>query len=86
MIEFFPKLWLRFATCTRIVTNFCYQHVRINFNEESYRIIGCCLEVYNNLGKGFLEIVYKDALGYEFKKLNILIKEKRNTFITYDTL
>jgi len=26
------------------------------------------MEVHNNLGAGFLEIVYKDALEYEFKK------------------
>ncbi len=36
------------------------------YKEESYKIIGCCYEVHNNLGAGFLEIVYKDALEYEF--------------------
>ena len=30
------------------------------------------MEVYNNLGKGFLEIVYKDAIEYELEKLNII--------------
>ena len=29
------------------------------------------MDVHNNLGPGFLEIVYKDALEYEFKKANI---------------
>lgn len=43
----------------------------IIYKEESYRIIGLCMEVHNNLGAGFLEIVYKDALEYEFKKANI---------------
>ena len=38
----------------------------ILYKEESYKIIGCCYEVHNNLGAGFLEIVYKDALEYEF--------------------
>jgi len=37
------------------------------FKEESYKIIGCCLEVYNELGPGFLEVVYKDALEIEFQ-------------------
>ncbi len=32
------------------------------YKEESYEIIGKCFEVYNNLGTGFLEVVYKDAL------------------------
>ncbi len=36
--------------------------------DERYKIIGICMEVHNNLGAGFLEIVYKDALEYEFKK------------------
>ncbi len=39
--------------------------------DESYEIIGKCFEVHNNLGPGFLETVYKDALEYEFKKANI---------------
>ncbi len=43
----------------------------IIYKDESYRIIGICFEVHNNLGSGFLEIVYKDALEYEFKKANI---------------
>ena len=40
----------------------------IIYKEESYEIIGKCFEVHNNLGPGFLEIVYKDALEYEFRK------------------
>jgi len=33
---------------------------------ETYRIIGACMEVYRNLGYGFLEVVYKDAMEIEF--------------------
>jgi GxxExxY protein len=50
----------------------------IIYKEESFKIIGLCMEVHNNLGKGFLEIVYKDALEYEFRKNNILFKERKN--------
>ena len=39
--------------------------------EESYKIIGRCMEVHNELGAGFSEIVYKDALEYEFRKNGI---------------
>ena len=39
--------------------------------KETYQIIGCCMEVHKTLGSGFSEIVYKDALEYEFQKLNI---------------
>jgi len=41
------------------------------YKEESYKIIGICFDVHNNLGPGFLEIVYKDALEYEFRKAGI---------------
>ncbi len=44
---------------------------KIIYKQESYNIIGKCFDVHNNLGAGFLEIVYKDALEYEFKKANI---------------
>ncbi len=36
------------------------------FKEESYRIMGACFEVYNELGSGFLEAVYQEALRVEF--------------------
>lgn len=36
----------------------------ILYKEESYGIVGSLFEVYNNLGSGFSEIVYKDALEY----------------------
>ena len=35
--------------------------------KECYNVVGLCMEVHNNLGPGFLEVVYKDALEYEFK-------------------
>jgi len=38
----------------------------IIFPEESYKIIGICMEIHRILGKGLSEVVYKDALEYEF--------------------
>jgi len=55
----------------------------ILYKEESYKIIGICMEIYRILGKGFLEIVYKDALEYELKKLNILFKREKEFPINY---
>ena len=37
------------------------------YKDESYKIIGACMEVHNELGKGFSETVYKDALEIEFQ-------------------
>ncbi len=53
------------------------------FKEESYQIIGKCFEVHNNLGPGFLEIVYKDALEYEFKKAGICYEREKEYFVNY---
>jgi GxxExxY protein len=39
---------------------------QILYKAEAYQIIGVCMEVYNTLGYGFAEIVYKDAMEIEF--------------------
>jgi GxxExxY protein len=38
---------------------------------ESYQIIGICMEIHRILGNGLLEIVYKDAIEYEFNLSNM---------------
>jgi GxxExxY protein len=43
----------------------------IIYKEESYAIIKACMEVHNQLGNGFLEAVYQEALEYEFELQNI---------------
>lgn len=43
----------------------------IILKDESYRLIGICMEVHRELGMGFKEIIYKDALEYEFKTRDI---------------
>ena len=40
----------------------------IILKEESYQLIGICMEVHRQLGMGFKEIVYKDALEIELKE------------------
>jgi len=39
---------------------------KIIYKDESYEIMSVCFDVYNELGNGFLEIVYKDAIEKEF--------------------
>ena len=51
--------------------------------EEYYKIVGICMEVHRNLGGGLLEIVYKDALEYEFRLNNIPFEREKEYFIEY---
>lgn len=53
------------------------------FKEESYRIMGACFEVYNELGSGFLEAVYQEALRREFQAQGIPFREKPEIELYY---
>lgn len=55
----------------------------ILFKEESYAIIGLCMEVHNELGHGFSEIVYKEALQSEFEENNIPYEREKEFGIIY---
>jgi GxxExxY protein len=41
------------------------------YKNESFEIIGACMEVHRELGCGFLEAVYQEALALEFSRQNI---------------
>lgn len=56
---------------------------KIIYKDESYQIIGKCMEVHNNLGAGFREIVYKDALELEFQNGNIPYEREKHYNINY---
>ena len=55
----------------------------ILFKQESYQIIAACLDVHKVLGNGFKEVVYKDAMEYEFKRLSIPYDRERKFKIFY---
>lgn len=51
---------------------------KIIFKEESYKIIGCCSDVYKDKGCGFTDQVYQECLKIEFKhwKLPFTVQPK----------
>jgi len=75
---------------------------KILYADESYKIIGACFNVYNEMGNGFVEPVYQECLGIEFefqiipftpqKKLQLKYRDRilRRTFkpdfICYDKI
>ena len=64
-----------------------YQPSNILFKEEAFEIIGICMEIHRILGKGFHEVVYKDAMEYEFKKKNMNYSREEKFRIAYkDTI
>jgi len=54
--------------------------------EESYELIGICMEVHRELGMGFREIIYRDALEYEFQTKKILYEREKGYEILYKTV
>lgn len=51
--------------------------------KESYSLLGVLFDVHNQLGSGFSEIVYKDALEYEFNALNIPFEREKEYKVKY---
>ncbi len=55
----------------------------IIYREESYLIIGACMRVHQELGGGFLEAVYHEALEKEFSKSNIPYESQKKLSLFY---
>jgi GxxExxY protein len=53
------------------------------YKEECYKIIGAAMEVHRQLGAGFLEAVYQEALEYEFIERKIPYKRESELPIFY---
>ncbi len=52
-------------------------------DERTYRIIGAAIEVHKELGCGFLEGVYQEALGREFQGREVPFKSQPTIQISY---
>jgi GxxExxY protein len=52
--------------------------------EESYKVVGAAFKVYNNLGPGFLEAVYQEALEIELQRQGIPYEREKELKIQYD--
>ena len=55
----------------------------IILKEEVYAIVGAAMDVYWQLGRGFLEPVYQEALGIEFRRRRIPFEAQEEIVILY---
>jgi GxxExxY protein len=60
-----------------------YDINRYPLQEETNIILGIAVDIHKTLGAGFLEIVYKDAFEYEFRKRNIFYEREKEYRIAY---
>ncbi|WP_029036015.1 GxxExxY protein [Salinimicrobium xinjiangense] len=54
------------------------------YEEKTYKIIGACMKVHRNLGPGFLESVYQEALEKEFKSQKIDFQRQLKIRLMYE--
>ena len=57
--------------------------VELIYKEQSYKIIGSCFNVYNEMGSGFLEAVYQECLELEFGRNGIPATPQQPLTIKY---
>lgn len=58
----------------------------IIYKEQSYKLIGICMEIHRELGMGFREIVYKDALEFELRINKIRYEREKQFKIRYKNI
>ncbi len=55
-----------------------------SLNRVTQRVIGCAYSVSNELGAGFLEKVYENALAHELSKSGLLAIQQQPIQVLYD--
>jgi len=53
------------------------------YKEEVYAVVGAAMEVYNQLGPGFLESIYQEAMEIETLERKIPTKPQHNIVVLY---
>ncbi|MFH1922853.1 MAG: GxxExxY protein [Planctomycetota bacterium] len=56
---------------------------RKELDDLIYRVIGCMIEVHKELGPGFLENVYRRAVGIEFRHQSIGFASEKEISLEY---
>ena len=56
------------------------------FKQECHKIVGCAMEVLNDVGHGFNEKIYENGLMVEFKIQNVPVLQQQEFPITYKSV
>ena len=59
---------------------------KMEYEEITHKIIGCAYKVYNQLGFGFLESVYRKSMVIEFSKSGLKVAEEKGLQVYYDDI
>src|SRR5712691_5696292 len=80
MWKFYSRIWRvsRLILLYRAIMN-----AELIFQEESYKIIGACFEVYREKGCGFLEPVYQECMEIELRLQGIPFVAQRPLPLEY---
>ncbi len=55
----------------------------MQYEDVTYKIIGCAMEVHKHLGNGFQEVIYQRALAIEMEMQEIYFKREHEMSIQY---
>ncbi len=55
----------------------------ILYREDTHRLIGLCMEIHRELGKGHDEVLYKDALVVELSRANVPFAREQKFEVKY---
>jgi GxxExxY protein len=53
------------------------------YKDEVFKLVGLCMEVHRELGKGHNEVIYKDALVFELERAKIPFTRERKYEVNY---
>ena len=53
------------------------------YKQEVFQLVGLCMEIHRELGKGYDEVIYKDAFVVELSRAGIPFSREKNYEITY---
>lgn len=57
-----------------------------SYDELTRKIIGCCFEVHNTLGPGFLEKIYVNALKIKLQQKGLKFEAEKEFIVEFENV